>query len=100
MGHRPYAITYSSDYFSDLYDYAIKMIKDGKAYVCHQTADEMAEGREKKTDSPWRNTSVEENLKKFQDMKDGKYEEGKATLRMKMDMKSDNPCMRDLVAYR
>jgi glutaminyl-tRNA synthetase len=83
-----------------LYEYAIKLIKEGKAYVCHQAGEEMAEGREKKIPSPWRDTSVEENLRKFSEMKDGKYEEGKATLRMKMDMNSDNTCMRDLVAYR
>ncbi|EGG25298.1 glutamine-tRNA ligase [Cavenderia fasciculata] len=100
LGHEPCEITYSSQYFDELYNLAIELIKRGHAYVCHQTAGEIKEGREKMLDSPWRNRSVEENLKLFEDMKDGKYEEGKAILRMKGDMKHANPCMRDLIAYR
>eukprot|EP01132_Coremiostelium_polycephalum_P010669 gene10669-13068_t len=100
LGHEPCEITYSSQYFDQLYEMAVELIKRGYAYVCHQTAAEIAEGREKMTDSPWRNRTVEENLKIFEDMKKGKIEEGKAILRMKGDMKHDNPCMRDLIAYR
>ncbi|KAF2076881.1 hypothetical protein CYY_001783 [Polysphondylium violaceum] len=100
LGHEPCEITYSSQYFDQLYDLAIELIKRGFAYVCHQTGPEMSEGREKMTDSPYRNRSVEENLSLFDDMRKGKFEEGKAVLRMKGDMKHPNPCMRDLVAYR
>jgi len=100
LGHKPWKVTFSSDYFPELYDLAVKLIKVGKAYCCFQTPEQIAEGREKRTDSPWRNTSVEENLKIFQDMTNGKYDEGQVTLRMKMDMQSDNPVMRDLIAYR
>jgi glutaminyl-tRNA synthetase len=100
MGHKPWKITYASDYFQQLYDFAVELIKKGKAYVCHQTKQEIAEGRAKMIPSPWRDTPVEVNLKKFEDMRKGKYEEGKATLRVKIDMKHPNPNMRDFVAYR
>eukprot|EP01133_Synstelium_polycarpum_P012925 gene12925-15182_t len=100
LGHEPCEITYSSQYFDELYQLAIELIKRGFAYVCHQTAEEIKEGREKMTDSPFRNRSVEENLRLFDDMRTGKYEEGKAILRMKGDMKHANPCMRDMIAYR
>jgi len=100
MGHKPKHITYSSDYFPQLYDLAIKLIKSGKAYVDHQTGDEIASFREKKMNSPWRDRPIEENLRLFDDMRRGKFKEGEATLRMKMDMQNDNPCMRDLIAYR
>ncbi|GAM21997.1 hypothetical protein SAMD00019534_051720 [Acytostelium subglobosum LB1] len=100
LGHKPCDTTYSSHYFDQLYDLAIELIKRGYAYVCHQTPKELSECRQNMTDSPYRNRSVEENLALFEDMKKGKYEEGKATLRMKGDMKHPNPCMRDLIAYR
>ena len=100
MGHSPTKITYSSDYFNELYELAIELIRRGKAFVCHQTGPEMKRDREKMVDSPYRNRSVEENLKLFDDMRKGKYDEGGATLRMKIDMQNDNPCMRDPVAYR
>lgn len=100
MGHKPWKITYSSDYFPQLYDLAVKLIKSGKAYVDHQTPDEIKEYREKKKESPWRNRPIEESLRLFEDMRKGKFEEGAATLRMKMDMNSDNTVMRDLIAYR
>mmetsp|Transcript_3801 Transcript_3801/g.5308 ORF Transcript_3801/g.5308 Transcript_3801/m.5308 type:complete len:764 (+) Transcript_3801:110-2401(+) len=100
LGHNPQKITYASDYFQDLYDLAVELIKRGKAYVDHQTPEEIAEGREKRIDSPWRNRPIEESLKLFEDMRKGKLEEGSATLRMKMDMQSENPVMRDLIAYR
>lgn len=100
MGHSPAQINYSSDYFTRLYELAIELIKADKAYVDHQTPDEMADYREKRMDSPYRNRPIEESLRLFEDMKNGKFEEGKATLRMKMNMQSDNTVMRDMVAYR
>lgn len=100
FGYEYYKITRASDYFDELYEFAIELIKRGKAYVCHQTAEEVKACRETHTESPWRNRSVEENLIEFEKMKNGEYAEGAAVLRMKMDMKSDNPCMWDHVAYR
>ncbi|EKE41332.1 hypothetical protein ENUP19_0082G0113 [Entamoeba nuttalli] len=100
LGHTPCAVTYSSQYFDRIYDCAIELIKRGKAYVCHQTPDQIAASRENKQPSPWRDRSVEENLKHFKWMCQGRYCEGEATLRMKMDINSPNPCMWDLVAYR
>ncbi|ELP85004.1 glutaminyl-tRNA synthetase, putative [Entamoeba invadens IP1] len=100
LGHTPCAVTYSSQYFDRIYDCAIELIKRGKAYVCHQTAEQISASREKQEPSPWRNRSVEENLKLFKWMCQGRYAEGEATLRMKMDITSPNPCMWDLVAYR
>ncbi|KAJ7529861.1 hypothetical protein O6H91_15G069300 [Diphasiastrum complanatum] len=93
-------ITFSSDYFQELYDLAVQLIKRGHAYVDHQTSDEIKEYREKKLDSPWRDRPVAESLKLFDDMRRGMIEEGKATLRMKQDMKNDNFNMYDLIAYR
>ena len=100
MGHRPYKITYSSDYFDQLFEFAIQLIKDGKAYVDGQTAEEMSKSREERTDSPWRDRRIEESLREFELMRKGYFEENERTLRLKMDMKNDNPVMRDLVAYR
>lgn len=105
LGFEPYKITYASDYFDQLYLYAIEMIKRGKAYVCHMTGEEIRASRggdEKgpRYDSPYRNRPIEENLVEFEKMKNGEYEEGQATLRLKQDMQSGNPCMWDLVAYR
>eukprot|EP01116_Phalansterium_solitarium_P013460 TRINITY_DN30823_c0_g1_i1.p1 TRINITY_DN30823_c0_g1~~TRINITY_DN30823_c0_g1_i1.p1 ORF type:complete len:773 (-),score=346.87 TRINITY_DN30823_c0_g1_i1:174-2492(-) len=100
MGYEPKEVTYSSDHFEQLYEWALELIRRGKAYVCHQTPEQVAEGREKKINSPWRDRSIDENLREFEAMRAGKYEEGAATLRMKMDMQNDNPCMRDLMAYR
>lgn len=100
MGWRPFKITYSSDYFQELYDLAVELIKRGRAYVDHQTPDEIKEYREKKLDSPWRNRPITESLKLFAEMKQGMIDEGKATLRMKQDMQSDNYNMYDLIAYR
>ena len=62
LGFKPWKITASSDYFDDLHDLAVQLIKKGKAYVCFQDSEEMSRCREKMIDSPWRNTSVEENL--------------------------------------
>ncbi|MCG1035259.1 glutamine--tRNA ligase/YqeY domain fusion protein [Polaribacter sargassicola] len=95
---------YSSDYFQQLYDWAVLLIKDGKAYVDSQTSEEMRVQKgtptEAGTNSPYRDRSVEENLELFQGMKDGKFKEGEHTLRAKIDMTSPNMLMRDPLMYR
>ncbi|CUG90595.1 glutaminyl-tRNA synthetase, putative [Bodo saltans] len=100
MGWSPDWVTYSSDYFDELYEFAIRLIKDGKAYVDHSTGEEVKKQREERVDSPYRNRPIEESLLLFEHMRQGRYEEGAATLRLKMDMQSDNPNMRDIIAYR
>jgi len=69
LGYKPFKVTNSSDYFQELYDFAVQLIKDGKAYVCHQNAEDMSKYRNEKRDSPYRNRSVEENLKLFDMMR-------------------------------
>jgi glutaminyl-tRNA synthetase len=95
---------YASDYFGDMYEAAIKLIKKGKAYVCDLTSEEIREYRGTLTevgkDSPYRNRSVEENLELFEAMKDGKYADGEKVLRAKIDMSSPNMNMRDPIIYR
>ncbi|RCS25998.1 glutamine--tRNA ligase/YqeY domain fusion protein [Polaribacter sp. WD7] len=95
---------YSSDYFQQLYDWAILLIKDGKAYVDSQTSEEMRVQKgtptQAGTNSPFRNRSIEENLQLFQSMKEGKFKEGEHTLRAKIDMASPNMLMRDPLMYR
>ncbi len=97
-------IFYGSDYFDQCYEYAIKLIQDGKAYVCDLTADEMREYRGTLTqpgkESPYRNRSIEENLDLFQRMKNGEFPDGSKTLRAKIDMASPNINMRDPAIYR
>ncbi|KAG2447630.1 hypothetical protein HYH02_007548 [Chlamydomonas schloesseri] len=100
MGWEPWKVTYSSDYFQQLYDFAVQLIKTGHAYVCHQTKEEIEASREKREPSPWRDRPVDESLRLFDDMRRGLIEEGKATLRMKMDHKNENYNMFDLIAYR
>lgn len=100
LGHEPTRVTYSSDYFDRLYELAEELIDRGKAYVCHQTSAEMKAGREAKADSPWRDRPVAENRRLFAAMGAGRYAEGAAVLRMKIDMASLNPCMQDPIAYR
>ncbi|OEL25098.1 Glutamine--tRNA ligase [Dichanthelium oligosanthes] len=100
MGWEPYKVTYTSDYFQDLYELAICLIQKGLAYVDHQTPEEIKEYREKMMNSPWRDRPIEESLKLFEDMRHGLIAEGKATLRMKQDMQNDNKNMADLIAYR
>ena len=95
---------YASNYFDKIYESAVKLIKDGKAYVCDLTADEIKEYRGTfeipGKESPYRNRSIEENLKLFSEMKDGKYADGEKVLRAKIDMASPNINMRDPVIYR
>ena len=97
-------IYYGSDYFDKCYEYAIELIKAGKAYVCDLSAEEMREYRgtltEAGKESPYRNRSVEENLDLFRRMKDGEFPDGAKTLRAKIDMASPNINMRDPAIYR
>lgn len=69
MGWKECAITHSSDYFDQLYNFAVKLIREGKAYICHQTAEAIKSSREKRTESPWRNRPVNESLRLFEDMR-------------------------------
>ncbi|HUX75021.1 MAG TPA: glutamate--tRNA ligase family protein, partial [Anaerolineae bacterium] len=95
---------YASDYFEQLYEYAVQLIKKGKAYVCDLSADETREYRgtltEPGKDSPYRNRSVEENLDLFERMRADEFEDGARVLRAKIDMASPNLNMRDPVIYR
>ena len=95
---------FASDYFEQMYEYAVFLIKKGKAYVCDLTADQIREYRgtltEPGKESPYRNRSVEENLKLFEEMREGKYADGEKVLRAKIDMASPNMNMRDPVIYR
>ena len=95
---------YSSDYFQQLYDCAIKLIKEGKAYVDSQSSEAMADQKGSPTqagiDGPYRNRSIEENLEIFDRMKRGEFEEGTHVLRAKIDMKHPNMLMRDPIMYR
>ena len=95
---------YASDYFQQLYDWAVKMIKNGKAYVDSQSSEDMAAQKGTPTqpgvDGPYRNRSVEENLTLFEGMKNGDFEEGSHVLRAKIDMTSTNMLMRDPLMYR
>ncbi len=95
---------YASDYFQQLYEYAIRLIEKGKAYVCDLNSDEVREHRgtltEPGKDSPFRNRSIEENLDLFERMHKGEFPDGSRTLRAKIDMASPNLNMRDPVMYR
>ena len=95
---------YASDYFDQLHLWAIKLIKQGKAYVCDLTAEEIATQKGTPTEpginSPYRNRSVEENLDLFERMKNGEFKEGEKILRAKIDMASPNMHMRDPIMYR
>ena len=97
-------IFYGSDYFDKTYEFAVELIKKGKAYVDELSMEETREYRGTLTEpgknSPYRDRPVEENLKLFAEMKDGKYEDGTLTLRAKIDMASPNINMRDPVIYR
>jgi glutaminyl-tRNA synthetase len=100
LGYEPWKITFASDLFDTLHQFAITLIKKGKAFVCHQPKSEVKESRKNMTDSPYRNRSVEENLILFEKMRQGRFQEKECCLRMKIDMKHNNPCMRDPTAYR
>ncbi|EQC32649.1 glutaminyl-tRNA synthetase [Saprolegnia diclina VS20] len=121
LGWKPWKTTYSSEYFDQLYEFAIKLIKKGRAYVCHQSKAEIEACRSVLRDlhgrvaseglvltpevlaaaeSPFRNRSTDDNLKHFEMMRRGQYAEGAASLRLKMQLESPNPNMWDFVAYR
>jgi glutaminyl-tRNA synthetase len=95
---------YASDYFQQLYDWAVEMIKNGKAYVDSQSSEDMAAQKGTPTqpgvDGPYRNRSIEENLSLFEAMKNGDFPEGSHVLRAKIDMKSTNMLLRDPLMYR
>lgn len=97
-------VFYGSDYFDKCYEFAVKLIKDGKAYVCDLSQEEMREYRGTLTEpgknSPYRDRSIEENLELFEKMKNGEFPEGSKTLRAKIDMASPNMNMRDPAIYR
>jgi len=98
---KPY---YASDYFDKLYEFAVNLVKQGKAYVCELSAEELSEYRGTTTKpgkpSPWRDRPVEENLELLEKMKNGEIDEGKMMLRAKIDMASPNMHMRDPIMYR
>ncbi len=104
LGFQWDGLFYASDYFPQLHEWAVQLIKAGKAYVCDLTADEVRRHRgtltEPGLESPYRNRSVEENLDLFQRMKNGEFPDGSRTLRAKIDMSSPILSMRDPVMYR
>lgn len=104
LGFKWYEIHYASDFFDEIYSRAVKLIKDGKAFVCDWSAEEISANRGTLTEggkeSPWRNRSVEENLRLFEGMKNGEFKDGEKVLRAKIDMSSPNVNMRDPVIYR
>ncbi|KAJ1965300.1 Glutaminyl-tRNA synthetase [Dipsacomyces acuminosporus] len=105
LGFEPHQILYSSDYFQQLYELAVRLTEKGLAYVCHCTGEEIYKQRGGETMGPryackHRDRPVAESLAEFEKMKEGRYAENEATLRMKMDLDDPNPKMWDLVAYR
>ncbi|MEH6406665.1 MAG: glutamine--tRNA ligase/YqeY domain fusion protein [Leeuwenhoekiella sp.] len=104
LGFKWDKVCYSSDYFQQLYDWAVELIKNDKAYVDSQSSEAMAEQKgtptEPGTNSPYRNRSTEENLDLFERMKNGEFKEGIHVLRAKIDMQSPNMLMRDPIIYR
>jgi glutaminyl-tRNA synthetase len=104
LGYQWDSLHYASDYFGQLHEWAVQLIKAGKAYVCDLNADEVRQYRgtltEPGTNSPYRERSVEENLDLFERMKNGEFPDGSRTLRAKIDMTSPNLNMRDPVLYR
>ncbi|RXW25236.1 hypothetical protein EST38_g598 [Candolleomyces aberdarensis] len=104
LGYEPWKITYSSDYFQELYDLAVELIKRDKAYICHCTQEEIKIDRGEKKGQPrpciHRDRPIAESLAEFENMKNGKYKPKEAFLRMKQDLTDGNPQMWDLTAYR
>ncbi len=104
LGYKPNNVFYGSDYFEKTYEKAILLIKKGLAYVDDLSQEEMSKYRGTLTEpgknSPWRDRSIEENLKLFEEMKEGKYKDGEKTLRAKIDMSHPNINMRDPAMYR
>ena len=104
LGFEYDAVTHASDYYEDIYNFAVKEIEMGNAFVCDLSPEEISANRgtltEPGKESPYRNRSVEENLKLFKEMREGKYKDGEKCLRAKIDMASPNINMRDPVIYR
>ena len=104
LGYTPRTINYGSNYFDATYEKACLLIKKGKAFVCDLNQEQLSEYRgsisEPGKESPYRNRTIEENLRLFEEMKEGKYGNGEKTLRAKIDMASPNINMRDPVIYR
>ncbi|MBE5743124.1 MAG: glutamine--tRNA ligase/YqeY domain fusion protein [Clostridiales bacterium] len=104
LGFDWFEMHYASDFFDEIYNLAVKLIKDGLAYVCDLSAEEIKNTRgtltEPGIESPYRNRTIEENLELFTAMKDGKFSDGEKVLRAKIDMASPNINMRDPVIYR
>lgn len=104
MGYEWAKEVYASDFFETIYEYALRLIREGKAYVCDLSPEQIRDTRgtltEAGKESPFRNRSVEENLKLFTEMRQGKYADGEKCLRAKIDMASPNMNMRDPVIYR
>ncbi|KAL0097960.1 tRNA synthetases class I, catalytic domain-containing protein [Phycomyces blakesleeanus] len=105
LGFEPFKITYSSDYFQQLYELALKLIRKGLAYTCQCTGPQIHEHRGGDNGGPrtaceHRDRPIEETLEQFQKMKEGRYKEGETTLRMKMNLEDGNPQFWDLIAYR
>ncbi len=104
MGYEWAKEVYASDFFETIYEYALRLIREGKAYVCDLSPEQIRDTRgtltEAGKESPFRNRSVEENLKLFTEMRQGKYADGEKCLRAKIDMASPNINMRDPVIYR
>ncbi|KAM0688119.1 hypothetical protein COBT_000625 [Conglomerata obtusa] len=98
--HGNYVKSYASDYFQEFINFGKQLIKKEKAFVCHQSKEEIKKYREENRDSPFRNRSIEMNLSLFDEMIQGKHKEGSVSLRMKMSMQSKNPLMHDLIAFR
>ncbi|KIM91082.1 hypothetical protein PILCRDRAFT_84132 [Piloderma croceum F 1598] len=104
LGYEPWKVTYSSDYFDQLYELAVELIKRDKAYVCHCTQEEIKANRGEKVAAPkacvHRTRPIAESLVEFENMKNGVYRPKEANLRMKQDLTDGNPQMWDLTAYR
>ncbi len=104
LGFKWYEIHYASDFFDKIYELAVKLIKNGKAFVCDLTAEQIRDMRgtltEPGKESPYRNRTIEENLQLFENMKNGMYADGEKVLRAKIDMASPNINLRDPVIYR
>jgi len=100
LGYEPWKITYASDNFEQLYEYAKILVQQGHAYVDKTESEKMKEERYNCIESSYRNNSIETNIIEFNKMYSGEYKENEATLRLKIDMKHNNPTLRDPVAYR
>lgn len=100
MGYKPKNVLFASDYFDQIYEAAVELIKQGKAFVCKLSKEDSKKKREAGEPSPFRDLPVEESLAEFDLMKSGYYAEGEACLRAKIDYNSKNPNMRDPVIYR